>query len=49
MTRMPLYRHSLNIAHVSVFMFIATKTDLYVVRKGAFNPYRTNVENSVSS
>jgi hypothetical protein len=32
---MPLYRHSLNIAHISGFLFIATKTDLYVTRKGA--------------
>jgi len=35
MTRTPLYRHSLNIAHVSGFLFIAAKTDLYVTRKGA--------------
>jgi len=32
---MPLYRHGLNIAHISGFLFIATKTDLYVTRKGA--------------
>jgi hypothetical protein len=33
---MPLYRHSLNIAHVLGFTFFATKPDLYVARKGAF-------------